>query len=128
MTNQAAKQIEYRHEDVTERAYSAYVSAQSGVTAQGQRHVPWQQLSEKEKAGWMAATHVAISLATGKEITDPHALRERELNGEVPDHLRPGQAPANTVDDTDEPTIKGGAKNHIDDDKGTTRKAHSAGR
>jgi hypothetical protein len=120
--------VSYRHEEVTERAYAAYCSAQSGVSASGQRHVPWQQLTATEKSGWMAATHVAISIATGKEITDQHALREKELRGEVPDNARPGQPAVNTADDTDEPTIQGRTKTADDDKNATSRKAHSAGR
>lgn len=124
-TQAAPQPVSYRHEEVTERAYAAYCSAQSGVSASGQRHVPWQQLTAVEKSGWMAATHVAISVATGKEITDASALRQDELNGKVPDHLRPGGQQQNTVDE-DEPTIHGKTRTAAaDDDK---RKAHASGR
>lgn len=123
--------VEYRLEEVVERAYSAYVSAQSGVDRNGQRHHPWQELPANEKSGWMAAINTAIAIAEGRKVTDPHALREAELRGQVPDNQRPGAQAANAQqsgDTEDEPTINKGARDPDDVKQTTSKKAHASGR
>ena len=114
---------QYRLEEVVERAYSAYVSSQSGVNQHGQRHEPWQALRAEEKAGWMAAINTAIAIAEGRQVTDQHALRQAELRGEVPDSKRPG----GQVPDEEEENAKTSAKSK-DDGHATSKKAHASGR
>lgn len=119
-----AAHVSYRLEEVVERSYSAFCSAQSGVSSNGQRHVPWQALPATEKSGWMAAVDTAIAIANGRAVTDPHALREAELAGKVPDDKRPG---GQQIPDEEEENAKTSSKSK-DDSHATSRKAHSAGR
>ena len=76
--------IQYRPEELAEKAYSAFCSAQSGVDHNGQRHIPWQNLPQSAKAGWMAATHVVVTNANAIDGRTGLTEREAELAGKSP--------------------------------------------